>query len=45
MIIGHGSLSLDSKDSLDDFVRKGTETNWKTFGLLELAALEYARRM
>jgi hypothetical protein len=40
-IIGHGSLRIESDDSLFDFIRKGTETNPKMFCLLEFVRFEY----
>jgi hypothetical protein len=40
-ILSHGSLRLESEDSLYDFIRKGTETNWEMFRLLEFVRFEY----
>jgi hypothetical protein len=40
-ILGHGSLRLESEDSLFDFISKGTEANQQMFGLLEFVRLEY----
>jgi hypothetical protein len=40
-ILGHGSLRLESDDSLYDFIKKGIETNREMFSLLEFVRLEY----
>jgi hypothetical protein len=40
-IIGHGSLRLDTEDSLSHFISQGTETNRKMFGLLEFVRFQY----
>jgi hypothetical protein len=40
-ILGHGSLRLESEDSLYDFINKGIETDRKMFGVLEFLRLEY----
>jgi hypothetical protein len=40
-ILGHGSLRLESEDTLYDFIRKGTETNRGMFSLMEFVRLEY----
>jgi hypothetical protein len=40
-VISHGSLRLESEDSLYDFNNKGAETNREMFSLLELVRLEY----
>jgi hypothetical protein len=34
-IIGQASLTLESKDSLYDFISQGTQANQEMFGLLE----------
>jgi hypothetical protein len=39
-VLGHGSLRLDSEDSLYDFIGKGTETNREMFSLLEFVKLD-----
>jgi hypothetical protein len=40
-ILGHGSLRLDSEDSLYDFISHGIETNREMFSLLEFVRLDY----
>jgi hypothetical protein len=40
-VLGHGSLRLESEDSLCDFINRGVETNEEVFGLLEFIRLEY----
>jgi hypothetical protein len=40
-ILGHGSLRLESEDSLYDFISKGIETNREMFGLLDFVRFEY----
>jgi hypothetical protein len=40
-IISHGSLRIESENSLYDFIRKATEMNPEMFYLLEFVRLEY----
>jgi hypothetical protein len=40
-VIGHGSLRLESEDTLYDFISKGNEPNLEMFALLEFVRLEY----
>jgi hypothetical protein len=40
-IIGHGSLRIESEDSLYDFIRKGTKMSPEVFCLLEFVRFEY----
>jgi hypothetical protein len=40
-IIGHGSLRIESEDSLYDFIRRGTKINPEMFCLLEFVRFEY----
>jgi hypothetical protein len=40
-IIGHGSLRLETEDSLLDFINEAIETGGEMFGLLEFVRLEY----
>jgi hypothetical protein len=40
-ILSRGSLTLESEDSLYDFISRGTETNREMFGLLEFVRFEY----
>jgi hypothetical protein len=40
-ILGHGSLRLESEDSLYDFISEGIETNRGMFSLLEFVRWEY----
>jgi hypothetical protein len=40
-ILGHGSLRLESEDSLYDFIKKGIETNREMFSLMEFVRWNY----
>jgi hypothetical protein len=40
-IVSHGSLRLESEDSLYDFISHGIETNREIFSLLEFVRLPY----
>jgi hypothetical protein len=40
-IIGHGSLSLESGDSLHDFISQYTKAAQEMFGFIEFVRLEY----
>jgi hypothetical protein len=40
-ILGHGSLGLQSEDSLYDFISQGNEAKQEMFHFLELVRLEY----
>jgi hypothetical protein len=40
-IIGHGSLRIESEDSLYDFIREGIKINPEVFCLLEFVKFEY----
>jgi hypothetical protein len=41
VILGHGSLRLESEGSLYDLISHGIETNRGMFTLLEFVRLEY----
>jgi hypothetical protein len=40
-VLGHGSLRLDSEDTLYNFISEGAETNREMFSLLEFVRWEY----
>jgi hypothetical protein len=42
-IISHGSPRLDSEDRLSGLIRKGAETGWGMFGLMEIIRLKYSQ--